>query len=250
MRKVLTLIRNLPWPAIATAAGVICFGSISPAFADAIGAVTETNCSGGGVTVNATAIVWSPPSLGGTAGCIDTSIGTDLTYSGGTVLPGDTGNLLNITAFFAGPVNDFMTFVGTSLDFVLTGLGPGSANTDCAGLAVGGSCSVAAGSPIVVTSLAGGNTGLSLAAFGTVTDGGVTNTWSGSFVTQLNETPAAFQTTMFEGGSVSGTQSAQFTVPVSPIPVSEPGAGSFVLTGILFLLVMRKRRVQGIHQAT
>jgi hypothetical protein len=49
---------------------------------------------------------------------------------------------------------------------------------------------------------------------------------------------------------VSGTQSAQFTVPASPIPVSEPGAGSFVLTGILFLLVMRKRRVQGIHQAT
>jgi hypothetical protein len=218
-------------------AAIGLFGISSSAMASVIGSLNVANCSGGGVTVSATTIVWSPPTLGGTAGCINTGIGTSLTYSGGTLLPGATGNILDLTAG-GGAVNNFMTFLGTTLDFVLTGLGPGSANTTCSGLAVGASCSVAASSPFILTNVGNGNTAGSLSALGTIVDGGVTSVWSGAFTTQVNQTAAAIQTTELAGGSISSTQSGQFTVTAVP----EPGTVSILMLGSAVLLGFSRLR--------
>jgi hypothetical protein len=57
-----------------------------------------------------------------------------------------------------------MTFQATTLDFILTSLGPGPVNTDGTGLTIGGSCAIAAGSPFDLMLLAGGSTALSLNA--------------------------------------------------------------------------------------
>jgi hypothetical protein len=215
------------------------------ASANATGSLNEANCSGGGFTIAATSITWLPiGTLPGT-GCIDTGIGTDLTYSGGTLGPADVGNIKDLTAG-GGAVDQFMTFQGTTLDFVLTALGPSVSNTDCASLMVGGTCSIFAGSPFVLTDLPGGNTAIGLVAFGTITDGGVTTDWSGSFTAQLNMTPAQIQTAILApGGSISTTQSGQFSVGSGvPMPMPEPGTIALLLLGMasLFLFATRKRK--------
>jgi len=231
---------NFSWLAMATAVAAMWLASSTPAFADALGTLSETNCADGGMTFTATTIVWLPPTLGGVAGCINTEIGTHLTYSGGTVLPGATGNILNLTTG-GGAVNDFITILGTSLDFVLTGLGPGSSNTNCTGLAPGFSCSVAAGSPFILTNEGGVSTTLSLAAFGTITDGGGTSNWEGAFTTQLTSSAAAIQSAILGGGSIISTQSGVFVVQAGgSSSVPKPGAGGLLLLGMAFLLVVRK----------
>src|ERR1035437_9567536 len=178
------------------AVGALAFFSLIPAAsAGAVGSFNESSCSGGGVTVGGTTIVWSPVGTVGGTGCINTGLGTLLTYSGGTLGAGVTGNIMNLTAG-GGAVDQFMTFTGTTLDFVLTSLGPGSPNLVCAGLAVGASCSAVPLSPFILTNTGGGNTGVSLTAVGTIVDGGVPSTWFGSFTTQLTQSPDAVQSTI------------------------------------------------------
>jgi len=225
-------------------AGVVFLGISSSAMAAAIGNLSVANCAGGGVTVTLTSIVWSPPTLGGTAGCIDTGIATSIAYSGGgggTMGAGVVGNILNLTAG-GGSVNNFMTFAvptAYTLDFVLTGLGPGVGNANCAALnTVGQTCSVVAGSPFILTYLSSGTTGISLSAFGTIADGGVTSSWVGSFTTQLNLSVAVIQATELGGGSIASAQSGNFAV--SSVP--EPGTVSmFLLSGAALIGIGRKR---------
>jgi hypothetical protein len=209
-------------------AGIVLFGFSGSALATAFGPLNIANCSGGGVTFTATTITWSPAGTVAGTGCVDTGLGTNVTYSGGTLLAGDAGNIKNLTSG-GGAVDQFMTYQGTTLDFVLIALGPGVANTVCTGLFVGGTCSVFAGSPFVLTNLGGGSTSVGLHASGTVTDGGVTSSWFGAFSTQLNLTPDQIQTAINAGGSVSTTHSAQFTVASATV-IPEPG------TTLLFLL--------------
>lgn len=215
------------------------FGISSSAMASVIGNLNEANCAGGGVTVSATSIVWSPVGTVAGTGCINTGIGTNLTYSGGSLLPGATGNIQNLTAG-GGVVDSFMTFQGTTLDFVLTGLGPGSADTNCALSAINPVCSVAPGSPFILTFISANVTEIGLGANGTVTDGGVTSTWFGSFTTQLNLSGTSIQNTELNGGSISSTQSAQFTVSTVP----EPGTVSMFLLGSLALLGFSRLRIR------
>jgi len=216
---------------------IALFGISSSAMATVVGNFNVANCAGGGVTVSLTTIVWSPAGTVPNSGCIDSGIGTSLTYSGGTLGAGAVGNILNLTAG-GGSVNNFMTFLGTTLDFVLTGLGPGSANTNCSGLAIGQSCSVVAGSPFILTNVGNGNTAISLGAFGTIADGGVTSGWSGAFTTQLNLSASAIQTTELGGGSIASTHSGQFSVSAVP----EPGTVSMFLLGGLTLLGIGRKR--------
>jgi hypothetical protein len=216
-----------------------------PAFADASGVLNEANCSGGGFTLTATSITWLPAGTVAGTGCIDTGIGTDLTYSGGTLGPGNAGNIKNLTAG-GGAIDQFMTFQGTTLDFVLTALGPGVSDTDCAGATtIGATCSPFVGSPFVLTNLGGGKTLIGLGAAGTITDGGDTSDWFGSFSTQINLTPGQIQTDLLSpGGSISSTQSGQFTVgsgiPVTSMP--EPGTTGLLLTGLASLLLFARRK--------
>ncbi len=217
-------------------AAIACFGVSSTAMATAIGSLDVANCSGGGVTVSATSITWSPAGTVSGTGCIDTGLGTSVTYSGGTLGPGVAGNIMNLTAG-GGSVDSFMTFSGTTLDFVLTGLGPGSINTACGSLSSAGqSCSVIAGSPFLLTYISSGVTAVSLSAFGTITDNGITSNWFGSFTTQLNMTAGAIQTTELDGGSISSTESGQFTVTAVPEPasVSMFALGGLALLGVRF----------------
>jgi hypothetical protein len=206
--------------------------------ATAIGPLNVANCAGGGVTVSSTAITWSPVGTAAGTGCIDTGLGTDVTFSGGSLLAGDPGNIKNLTFGGGLPVDQFMTFQGTTLDFVLSALGPGSTNTNCTGLAVGASCSVFAGSPFLLTNLGNGNTAVGLSANGTVTDGGVTSFWKGAFTTQLNLDAATIQTDIEGGGSIVSTHSGQFVV--SSVP--EPTTLSMLLLGGVALLGSKFRR--------
>jgi hypothetical protein len=218
-------------------AGIALLGFSGTAMATAIGPLNVANCSGGGVTVTATTITWSPVGTVGGTGCIDTGLGTNVTYSGGTLGAGVAGNIKNLTAG-GGVTDQFMTFTGSTLDFVLTSLGPGSGNTNCSGLAIGASCSVFAGSPFLLTNLGGGNTAVGLAANGSVTDGGVTTFWKGAFTTQLNLDAATIQTDIENGGSISSTHSGQFVV--SSVP--EPTTLSMLLLGGVALLGTKFRR--------
>lgn len=219
------------------AAGIVFIGCSGTAMATAIGPLNVANCAGGGVTVSATTITWSPTGTATGTGCIDTGLGTNITYSGGTLGAGVTGNIKNLPAG-GPPVDDFMTFSGSTLDFVLTSLGPGSSNTNCSSLAVGASCSVFAGSPFLLTNLGGGTTAIGLSANGTVTDGGITTFWKGAFTTQLNLDAATIQTDINSGGSISSTHSAQFVV--SNVP--EPTTLSMLFLGGLALMGTKLRR--------
>jgi hypothetical protein len=196
------------------------------------------NCSGGGLSFTATTITWLPlGTLPGT-GCVNTGAGTNVTYSGGTLGPGDTGNIKNLTAG-GGAVDQFMTFQGTSLDFVLTFIGPGSANTTCTALLLGESCSVSAGSPFLLTNL-GSSTVVSLSAGGTVEDVG-SSKWFGAFSTQVNMTAAQIQSAILSGGSVTSTQSGQFAVQ----GVSEPASLLLLTVGLGSIAgVIRRKRLQ------
>src|SRR5882724_11049337 len=126
--------------------------SITPVSAAVIGHLDIANCAGGGVTVTATTIDFTLP-VGGGFGCIQTGTGTTVSYAGGTLLPGVTGSILDLTAG-GGTVLDFMTFVGNPLlHFDLTGIGPGVVNTVCAAVLDPNlpNCSVVPGSAFILT---------------------------------------------------------------------------------------------------
>jgi len=220
------------------AGSIVLLGCSSTAMATAIGPLDVANCSGGGVTVSATAITWSPNGTVAGTGCIDTGLGTNVTYSGGTLGAGVAGNIKDLVVGGPSPNDQFMTFTGSTLDFVLTGLGPGSGNTNCSGLAVGASCSVVAGSPFLLTNLGSGSTAVGLSAIGTVTDGGVTSFWKGAFTTQLNLDASTIQSEILAGGSITSTHSGQFVVSAVP----EPTTLSMLLFGGLALMGTKLRR--------
>jgi PEP-CTERM motif len=201
------------------------------------------NCSGGGATVTATTVVWSPPGTVANSGCIDSGIGTSITYTSGSLGAGVVGNILDLSAGVL-PVNDFMTFSGTPLDFVLTGVGPGLTNTNCALSPSNSTCSPFAGSPFILTYISPNVTGVALGVVGTVNDGtgGTTATWNGSFTTQLNMSGTTIQSTEAGGGSISSAQSGNFSVTVSTTP--EPSTMVMMLLGggLIALTTVRRRR--------
>jgi hypothetical protein len=227
---------------LAAVAALACFGLINPASAGAIGNLDIQNCTGGAFLWSAANIVWLPPGAADAlTGCIDTDPGTNVTYSGGSLFRGVVGNILDLT-LGGGSENDFMTFAGTTLDFVLTGLGPGSGNTTCSGLAVLATCSVAADDPFVLTNEGGGVTGLSLTAFGTILDGGDTNVWSITFDSASPFTAAEIQSTILGSGTVSGTYAGIGTVSAATAtPEPSTVLMMVMMSGAGFLLVCLKR---------
>jgi len=189
----------------------------APAVASPFGPLNIANCSGGSVTVSATAITWA------VGGCMQTGGGTSVVYNDtatttATLGAGINGVILNLP----GGAANFMTFSGISgLHFDLAGLGPGVANTTCAGLAIGSSCSPFSGSSFILTNT-GGGTSVTLSAFGNASDGfGSPVSWNGAFTKQIpNVTAASIQSTIAGGGSITNTYSGSFTATITPEPSS------------------------------
>ena len=219
------------------AAGIVLLGCSSTAMAAAIGTASLGQCSGGGVMVNSTTINWQNAGTQPNTGCFNTGIPTSISYSGGSVGAGATGNIKDLVAP-AGTVDQFMTISGTNLDFVFNGFAaPPTSNTACDST-LGDSCIVATGSPFFLTNTATG-VSVNLDAFGTITDGGVTSNWTVIFSTQLpSTTAAAIQSTIEAGGTISSTYAGALTI--SSVP--EPTTLSMLLLGGVALLGSRFRR--------
>jgi hypothetical protein len=184
--------------------------------------------------------------------------GTTLTFAGGP-LATQEGILINGGQPFgsppppgAGVFNPFFQFAAhPNLLFILTGVDPGSSNTNCvaASSGAGGSCSIdVAGtpSPVVLTKV-GTSTLVSIGLFGIATDGSGTSTWSGAFSATLPRiTPEQILLHFCPSGtctaadvaagrplevkSVSGSFEASATVP-------EPSSLSMLLAGVGLLVI-------------
>src|ERR1035441_11074493 len=128
--------------------------------------------SSGQITVTTTSITWDADASGLPVGSWngDVTTGTDLTFLGCTGGLGDPGclsvregiDINHLAPLVSGvtpfPIDGFLTFAAHPLlDFTLTGVSPGSANLNCIGLPIGGSCSVIPGSPIILTLLERGS---------------------------------------------------------------------------------------------
>ncbi|MBI4903068.1 MAG: hypothetical protein HY820_05495 [Acidobacteria bacterium] len=194
--------------------------------------------------MTATSIVWTPNGTIPNTGCFITGGSTNLAYSGGVVGAGVSGDIRNLTAGDPFPILDFMSIPAhvpgpVVLSFDLSALGPGVANTNCAGLLVGETCSPFAGSPFVLQLLAGNQTGVTLTAAGTVLDAGVLSNWIGSYHTTLStQTPGQVQAIIGAGGSVASTYGGDFTLTVIP----ELGSVSMTLLGLSLVALGRYRR--------
>jgi hypothetical protein len=228
---------------IAACAGLAFLSFMTAASGAVMGHLDIANCAGGGVTVNATTIDWTLP-VGGGTGCIQTGAGTNVTYTGGgPLLPGVTGTILDlILTPGLPPVPDFMTFVGNpNLHFDLTALGPGVSNTTCAGVLNPNlpACSASPGSPFILAPTATG-TAITLSATGIARDASGPNaTFLGAFTTQIaGVTPLSIQTTIAGGGSITSTQSGDFTITVVP----EPSTVTMAALGGLFVALFASRR--------
>lgn len=211
---------------------------------------------GGGVTVSATSINWSP---GSPAACLQTGLGTNVASAAGNMLTNSTVSFsgtgtINDLALPAGSdpgIAGFMTFTGGGLTSPLlfnlaavAGFGPGSAVSCATNPGLNNSCSIPPGgnsSPFILTQGLSNqgvpNTSVTLSAQGTIVDpvDGVTSYWSGSFTTQINnQLPADIQSIITAGGSITSTFSGEFDVSPVPEPISVVliGAGLIVLGAI------------------
>jgi hypothetical protein len=218
--------------------------ALAPAASAAvIGNFSVANIGGGGVTANNMVIDWFPPNnpLGNGNGMILTGGDTTLTYFNGvsTVALGtSTAGTVNDLPGPPGAVGFFAFPSAPALHWTLLAIGPGVSNTVCAGLLVGQSCSVFAGSPFILTATATG-TLVTLDASGIVTDASpFTSNWMGAFTTQIAGVSAAsIQSTINSGGSVTSTFSGAF-VAVVPEPLTLALIGG----GLIALAALKRRK--------
>jgi hypothetical protein len=223
---------------------VLALAAFAPSASAGVGGTLNTGSSGT-VTVTMNSITWDhdPGSISSGTWNGEVANGTNLTFQGCTGGLGSPGCLVNgggiainhlaplVNGVTSLPIDGFLTFAGVpALNFTLTGIFPGSSNTNCSGLLVGDSCSVFAGSPIILTLSATNRTQVVMSMFGTATDGsGVLSNWTGGFSATLpNTTPAQIAASFAadRNASISASNSGSFSatpVPITPPPPPPPG---------------------------
>jgi hypothetical protein len=193
----------------------------------------------------------------------DVTTNTTLAFTGGPLATGEgiyvNNNDLTLTAPSASDANQFLTFAAhPNLVFSMSWPpGPGSPNTNCATANGNGlSCSVFAGSPIVLTYL-NGHTSASVGVNGKASDTGVAglaggSTYTGGFSQTFTDllpngtTPTPLNIQLYfcpsgsctpadfaSGRSVTTSQSGSFTASAIP----EPSSIFLGSLGIVMLLV-------------
>jgi len=237
--------------------------------------------STGNVTVSLNSVIFNPDPAAVGGGNSDVANGTALTFAGcASGVLGSPGCLsaqegvtvnnadLTLTAPSAANANTFLTFAAhpNLVYSIVWPPGPGSPNTNCATANSNGlSCSVFAGSPIILT-YANGDTFVGLGVHGNASDTGVgglatASTYSGGFsefFTALLPNGAAptpqniqlffcptgvCQPADFQSGrSITSSQSGTFTA--SNIPEPSP----FILSSIGFLLLLAGARIRKSHR--
>jgi hypothetical protein len=216
------------------------------------GSITVTNTSlffnldpialGGGTAnsdvTNATALSFvgcPPPGTAGTAGCLPVADGITINNADLTSTPPSLANQ-----------NTFLTFNGfPNLVFSETQIGPGSSNTNCAAANANGlSCSVFAGSPIILT-FSNGSSFVGLSVSGKASDTGVgglpggTN-YTGGFTEFIaGQTPLQLQNFFCPGGVCGSASLTVNNVAGSFVAstVPEPDTAFLSSLGIVMLLV-------------
>jgi hypothetical protein len=228
--------------------GSVCLFS-SNASATTVG-LLRVDSGAGGVTVGLNSIDWLP--AGGGTGTFVVGAGTTLTSALGSPVAGSTGTVLDLSGGTSLPVANFMTFTtvpGLALD--LGFVGPGTANTNCAGLPIGGSCSVFVGSPFILT-LTPTGTAVVFAVGGIARDGTTPSNWSGNFTTSIaGLTPLQIQETFgcaagqgpaactHPTATIGSTFAGEFTATVTSVP--EPNSIGLLGLGLIGLFSIRKK---------
>jgi hypothetical protein len=283
MKRTIEIVRRIPTlgplrralaPATLFACGLLLASNAS---ASVVGTVLTG--STGTVTVSLSNLVFNndPSAIGG--GNSDVATGTTLTFAGcASGLLGTAGCLsagegvtvnnadLTLTAPSAANANTFLTFAAhPNLVYSLSWPpGPGSANTNCATANANGlSCSVYAGSPIILT-YANGNTFVGIGLTGRASDTGVAGLATGSTYTGgfsqfftstlpngLAPTPQNIQlyfcpsgtcvaADFLSGKTISSSQSGTFTAAAIP----EPGTLSLAGLALVGLGLWRRRQAR------
>ena len=203
--------------------GSICLFS-SNVSATTLG-LLQIDSGSGNVTVGLNTIDWTPP-VGGGSGTFVVGAGSTLTSALGGPVAGTIGTVLDLSGGTLLPIANFMTFSSVpGLAFDLGFVGPGSANTNCASLAIGGSCSVFVGSPFILT-LTPTGTGVVFAVGGIARDGTTPSNWIGNFTTPIaGITPLQIQQIF---GCVPGQGATACTNPTATL--NSTFAGQFIAT--------------------
>lgn len=276
-------IRNLRLAFTSVALIAACLLLASNASADVIN--TLLTGSSGNMTVSLNSVIFNndPAAIGG--GNSDVANGTNLAFLGCSGVLGSVGCLsaqegitinnadLTLSAPSSANANTFLTFAAhPNLVYSINWPpGPGSADADCATAYSNGlSCSLFAGSPLVLT-YDNGDTFMGLAVNGKASDTGVGGLATGSpytggfsdfftsllpngvaptpldiqnyFCTGINPGHGNFCTAadFSSGKSITSSQSGTFTSSSVTVTASEPGSLPLLGCGLVVLAIFRRK---------